>query len=80
MRNGLFRVTSQRFSCSAMMVNELFSKLMSAEVDRGVTAYLESRTDSIVLLSSVAQVLSLMRTHPPICTLILMSLSNESST
>jgi hypothetical protein len=31
---------------TTLMVNELFSKLKSAEVDRGLTACLESPTDS----------------------------------
>jgi hypothetical protein len=51
-----------------LTMNELLSKLKSAEVDRGVTACLESRLIPIVLLSSVAQVLGLMLTHPPGCT------------
>jgi hypothetical protein len=36
-----------------LMVNELFSKLKSAELDRGVTAYLQSLTDSYCLAFSV---------------------------
>jgi hypothetical protein len=35
---------SKRYT--TLMVNELFSKLKSAEVDRGLTARLESLTDS----------------------------------
>jgi hypothetical protein len=54
-----------------MEVNELFSKLKSAEVDRDVTTHLESPTDSHNLALVVAQVLCLMLTHPPGCTLCL---------
>jgi hypothetical protein len=57
---------------TTLMVNELFSKLKYAEVDRGLTARLESPTDPIVLLSSVAMWLSLTLTHLPGCTLCLL--------
>jgi prephenate dehydrogenase len=35
--------------CTILTVNELFSKLKSAEVDRGLTARLENPTDSLSL-------------------------------
>jgi hypothetical protein len=53
---------------TTLTVNELFSKLKSAEVDRGLTA----RLTPIVLLSLVAKWLSLMLTHPPGCILCLL--------
>jgi hypothetical protein len=45
-----------------LVVNELFSKLNSTEVDHGVIAHLERLTNSHSL--AVARVLSLMLTHP----------------
>jgi hypothetical protein len=54
---------------TTLTVNELFSKLKSAEIGRGLTTHLESRLTPIVLLMSVAEVLSLMLTHPPRCLL-----------
>jgi hypothetical protein len=49
---------------TTLTVNELFSMLKSAEVDRGLTA----RLTPIVLLSSVAKWQSLTLMHPPGCT------------
>jgi hypothetical protein len=46
-------------------VNELFFKLKSAEIDRGLT----DRLTPIVLLLSAAQVLSQTLTHPLGCLL-----------
>jgi hypothetical protein len=48
-----------------LTVNELFSKLKSAEVDRGMTAKLEEPTYSIVSLSLVVRKERLTLTHPP---------------
>jgi uncharacterized metal-binding protein len=45
-----------------LMVNELFLKLKSAELDRGVTARLESPTDSCSLALVSGSVLSLALT------------------
>jgi hypothetical protein len=60
-------VESEKFD--TLMVNELFSKLKSAEVDRGMTAKLEGPTDSIVLPSLVVRKERLTLTHPPGCSL-----------
>jgi hypothetical protein len=49
-----------------LMVDELFSKLKSSEVDHGVRARIENPTDPIVWLSFPVQ--GLMLTHPPGCT------------
>jgi hypothetical protein len=49
-----------------LTVNELFSKLMSSEVDSGGRAKIENPTDPIVWLSFLVQGLTL--THPPGCT------------
>jgi hypothetical protein len=54
---------------TTLTANELFSKLNSVEVDRGLTAVLRARLIHIVLLLSVAQVLSLTLTHPLGCLL-----------
>jgi hypothetical protein len=50
---------------TTLTVNELFFKLKSAEIDRGLT----DRLTPIVLLLSAAQVLSQTLTHPPGCLL-----------
>jgi hypothetical protein len=50
----------------AIVESELFSKLKSAEVDRGMTAKIEGATDSP---SSVVQKERLTLTHPPGCSL-----------
>jgi hypothetical protein len=57
---------------TTLTVNELFSKLKSAEVDRSLTTRLENRLTPIVFLSSVAEWLSLTLTHFPGCTLCLL--------
>jgi hypothetical protein len=69
--DGKVEVILELEKYTTLTVNELFSKLKSVEVDRGLTARLESRLTPTVLLSSVAQVLSLMLTHPPGCPLCL---------
>jgi hypothetical protein len=43
---GMFEATVESEKYDALTVNELFSKLKSAEVDRGMTAKLEGPTDS----------------------------------
>jgi hypothetical protein len=58
-------VESERYD--TLTVNELFSKLKSAEVDRGMTAKIEARLTLIVSPSSVARKESLTLTHPPRC-------------
>jgi hypothetical protein len=50
-----------------LTVSELFSKLKSAEVDRGMTARLRARLILIVLPSLVARKENLTLTHPPGC-------------
>jgi hypothetical protein len=60
-------VKSEKYD--TLTVNELFSKLKSAEVDRGMTAKLEGPTDSIVLPSLVVRKERLTLTHPPGCSL-----------
>jgi hypothetical protein len=54
---------------TTLTVNELFSKLKSAEVDRGLTDVLKARLTLIIFLSSMAQVLRLTLTYPLGCTL-----------
>jgi hypothetical protein len=60
-------VESEKYD--TLTVNELFSKLKSAEVDRGMTAKLEGRLTPIVLPSLVARKERLTLTHPPGCSL-----------
>jgi hypothetical protein len=55
-------VESEKYD--TLTVNELFSKLKSAEVDRGMTAKLEGPTPSLVILKE-----RLTLTHPPGCSL-----------
>jgi hypothetical protein len=57
---------------TTLTVNELFSKLKSAEVNRGLTPVLRAQLTLIVLLSSVAKWLSLTPTHLPGGTLCLL--------
>jgi hypothetical protein len=52
-----------------LTVDELLSKLKSAEVDHGVMAKIDNPTDSIVSLWFLVRVLGLTRTHPLGCTL-----------
>jgi hypothetical protein len=54
-----------------LMVDELFSKLKLVKVDHGVTAKIESPTDAHSLTLIGAQVLDIMLTHPPVCSLYL---------
>jgi hypothetical protein len=50
---GKFKAIVESEKYDTMMMNELFSKLKSAEVDRGMIAKLEGPTDSHSLASSV---------------------------
>jgi hypothetical protein len=56
-------VESEKYD--TLMVNELFSKLNSAEVDRGMTAKIEGPTDShsLALIGGLKERLTL--TRPP---------------
>jgi hypothetical protein len=58
-------------------VNKLLLNLKSAEVDQGLTAYLESPTDSHSLVSSVAEWLSLNTSSKMYSLSSLMSLLDE---
>jgi hypothetical protein len=60
-------VESEKYD--TLTVNELFSKLKSAEVDRGMTAKLGVRLTPIVLPSLVVRKEKLTLTHPPGCSL-----------
>jgi hypothetical protein len=60
-------VKSEKYD--TLTVNELFSKLKSAEVDRGMTAKIEGPTDSHSLASSMVRKERLTLTHPPGCSL-----------
>jgi hypothetical protein len=60
-------VESEKYD--TLTVNELFSKLKSTEVDRGMTAKIEGRLTLIVSPSSVVRKERLTLTHPPRCSL-----------
>jgi hypothetical protein len=64
---GKFEVIVESEKYDTLTVNELFSKLNSAEVDRGMTAKLEARLTLIVLPSLVVRKERLTLTHPPGC-------------
>jgi hypothetical protein len=64
---GKFEAIVESEKYDTLTVNELFSKLKSAEVDRGMTAMLERRLILIVLPSLVVRKERL--THPPGCSL-----------
>jgi hypothetical protein len=64
---GKFEVIVESEKYDTLTVNELFSKLKSAEVDRGMTAKLEARLTLIVLPSLVVRKERLTLTHPPGC-------------
>jgi hypothetical protein len=66
---GKFKAIVESEKYDTLTVNELFSKLKSAEVDRGMTAKLESLTDSHSLPSLVVRRERLTLTHPPGCSL-----------
>jgi hypothetical protein len=63
---GKFEAIVESEKYDTLTVNELFSKLKSAEVDRGMTAKIEGRLTLIVSPSSVARKENLTLTHPPV--------------
>jgi hypothetical protein len=60
-------VESEKYD--TLTVNELFSKLKSTEVDRGMPAKIAGRLTLIVSPSSVVRKERLTLTHPPGCSL-----------
>jgi hypothetical protein len=64
---GKFEATVESEKYDTLTVNELFSKLKSAEVARGMTAKVEGRLILIVSPSSLARKENLTLTHPPGC-------------
>jgi hypothetical protein len=66
---GKFEAIVELEKYDTLTLNELFSKLKSAEVDRGMTAKPRSRLTLIVLPSSVVRKESQTLTHPPGCSL-----------
>jgi hypothetical protein len=66
---GKFEAIVETEKYDTLTVNELFSKLKSAEVDRGMTAKIEARLALIVSLSLVARKEILTLTHTPGCSL-----------
>jgi hypothetical protein len=66
---GKFEAIVESEKYDTLSINELFSKLKSAEVDRGMTAKIEARLIPIVSPSSVARKESLSLTHLPGCSL-----------
>jgi hypothetical protein len=66
---GKFEAIVESEKYDTLTVNELFSKLKSAEVDRGMTASSRVRLTLIVLPSLVVRKERLTLTHPPGCSL-----------
>jgi hypothetical protein len=66
---GKFEVIVESEKYDTLTVNELFSKLISAKVDRGMTAKIEGRLTLIVSPSTVVRKERLTLTHPPGCSL-----------
>jgi hypothetical protein len=66
---GKFKAIVESEKYDTVTMNELFSKLKSAEVDRGMTAKLEGPTIPIDLPSLVVRKERLTLTHPPGCSL-----------
>jgi hypothetical protein len=64
---GKFEAIVESEKYDTLTMNELFSKLKSDEVDRGMIVKIEGRLTLIVLPSSVAQKESLTLTHQPGC-------------
>jgi hypothetical protein len=64
---GKFEAIVELEKYDTLTVNELFSKLKSTEVDRGMTAKIEGPTDSHSLAISVVPKERLTLTHPPKC-------------
>jgi hypothetical protein len=72
---GKFEAILESEKYDTLTVNELFSKLKSAEVDRGMTAVLKAQvgpTDCHSPPSSVVRKERLTLTHPPGCSLCLL--------
>jgi hypothetical protein len=66
---GKFEAIVESEKYDTLTVNELFSKLKSAEVDRGMTAKIEGPLTLIVSPSSVVGKERVTLTHPPGCSL-----------
>jgi hypothetical protein len=66
---GKFEAIVESEKYDTLTVNELFSKLRSAEVDRGMTAKLEGPTDSHSLALVGGSKERLILTHPLGCSL-----------
>jgi hypothetical protein len=64
---GKFEAIVESEKYDTLTVNELFSKLKSVEVDRGMTAKLEGTTDSHSPALVVVRKERLTLTHPPGC-------------
>jgi hypothetical protein len=64
---GKFKAIVDSEKYDTLTMNELFSKLKSAEVNRGMTAKIEARLTPIVSPSSVARKENRTLTHPPGC-------------
>jgi hypothetical protein len=62
---GKFEAIVESEKYDTLTMNELFSKLKSAKVDRGMTAKIDGLTDFIVSPSSVVRKDRLTLTHPP---------------
>jgi hypothetical protein len=62
---GKFEAIVESEKYDTLTMNELFSKLKSAKVDRGMTAKIDGPTDFIVSPSSVVRKDRLTLTHPP---------------
>jgi hypothetical protein len=62
---GTFEAIVELKKYDTLTVNELFSKLKSAEVARGMTTKIEGLTDSHSLTLVVVQKERLTLTHPP---------------
>jgi hypothetical protein len=69
---GKFEAIVESEKYDTLTVNELFSKLKSAEVDRGMTANSRVRLTPIVSPSLVVPKERLTLTHPPGCSLSLL--------
>jgi hypothetical protein len=62
---GKFKAIVESEKYDTLTVKKLFSKLKSAEVDRGMTTKIEGLIDSHSLTLIVARKESLTLTHPP---------------
>jgi hypothetical protein len=70
--DGKFEAIVESEKYDTLIVNELFSKLKSAEVDRGMTAKIEGPTDSHSLAPSRWFERKGSLTHPPRCSICLL--------